>query len=75
MGYSVAGMYIVVMVHGRWIRVVWATSCRCEFPPRLVAGLAVTQETESVLSRALEESGSTLYDKKEFLCVCPANVV
>ena len=36
------------MVHGRWIRVVWATSWRCEFPPRLVAGLAVTQETESV---------------------------
>ena len=25
MGYSVAGMYIVVMVHSRWIRVVWAT--------------------------------------------------
>ena len=36
------------MVHGRWIRVVWATSCRSEFPPRLVTGLAVTQETESV---------------------------
>ena len=26
------------------------------------------------LSRALEESSSTLYDKKELLCVCPANV-
>ena len=48
MGYSVVGMYIVAMVHGRWIRVVWATTCRCEFPPRLVAGLAVTQGTESV---------------------------
>ena len=48
MGYSVAGMYIVAMVHGRWIRVVWATTCHCEFPPRLVAGLAVTQGTGSV---------------------------
>ena len=48
MGYSVAGVYIVVMVRGRWIRVVWATTCRCKFPPRLVAGLAVTQGKESV---------------------------
>ena len=38
MGYSVAGMYIVVMVHGRWIRVVWATSWRCEFPVADLAG-------------------------------------
>ena len=38
----------MAMVHGRWIRVVWETSWRCEFRPRLVAGLAMTQETESV---------------------------
>ena len=36
------------MVHRRWIRVVWPTMCRCEFPPRLVTGLAVTQGTELV---------------------------
>ena len=28
--------------------VVWATACHCEFPPRLMAGLAVTQGKESV---------------------------
>ena len=44
------------MVHSRWIRVVSATSWRCDSPPRLVAGLAVTQRNASVLSRALEES-------------------
>ena len=27
------------------------------------------------LSRALEESGSTLYDKRVFMSVCPENVV
>ena len=48
MGYSVAGMYIVAMVHGRWIRVVWSTSWRYEFTPRLVAGLAVTPNNASV---------------------------
>ena len=26
------------------------------------------------VSRALEESSTTIYDTKEFLCVCPANV-
>ena len=48
MGYSVAGVYIVVMVCSRWMRVVWATACHCKFPPRLVAGQAVTQGKESV---------------------------
>ena len=27
------------------------------------------------MSRALEESSYTLYDQKQFVCVCPANVV
>ena len=55
MGYSVAGMQIVAMVHGRWIRVVWATPCRSR-RARLVAGLAVTQETESVCLGGLKRA-------------------
>ena len=34
----------------------------------------MTQETASQFVSALEESSCTIYDKKELLCVCPANV-
>ena len=56
------------MVHDRWIQVVWATSCRCEFPPRLVAGLAVTRETESVCIGRLKRA-VLLYMIKRSSCV------
>ena len=44
-------------------------------PPRLVAGLAVTQETESVCLGRLKREVLHYMIKKEFLCVCPANVL
>ena len=56
------------MVHGKWIQVVWAISCRCEFPPRLVVGLAVTQETESVCLGRLKRA-VIHYMIKRSLCV------
>ena len=63
------------MAHGRWIRVAWATSWRCEFLPRLVAGLAVTLMNESVCLGRLKRAAGKLCDQYEFLCIHPANVL
>ena len=71
MGYSVAGMQIVAMVRGRRIRVVWATTCRCQFPLRLVEGLAVTQGKESV-SLGRSERVVLTYVLKKLFYDCPA---
>ena len=63
MGYSVTGVYIVVMVRSRWMQVVWATACRCNTKRR--HGERVS------LSRALKESSTNLDYRKECLFDCP----
>ena len=73
LGYSVAGVYIVVMVRSRWMRVVWATACRCKLTvPATTSGGPSGDTGERVsLSRALKESCTNLDYRKECLFDCP----
>ena len=62
------------MVRGRRIRVVWATTCRCQFPPRLVADLAVTQGKGSVCLGRSKRAVLVLCVRRSCLYDCPAIV-
>ena len=54
-GYSVAGIQIVVVVHSGWMWVVWATVCRCRFTPRSGRPSGDTWRVRQFVSGAQQE--------------------